>query len=627
MVLSVTALADRSVDAGYGSPFLVPLDWAETQVGAWAGLTGFDFLKGHAFLMAVTSKISLNPEYFAEAWRRLGEEEFDVVVIGGGSVGAGAALDAATRGLTVACVETRDFAAGTSSRSSKMFHGGLRYLAMLDFKLVAESLRERELNMSTLAPHLVKPLKFIFPLTHAVWERVMMFGGFTLYDLMGGAKSVPMQKHLSRKGVLRRVPGLDEEAVVGGVRYYDTLVDDARHTMTVLRTAAEYGAVVRPSAQVTALEKRDGRVVAATVRDTDTGAETRVRGRVFINATGVWNDEIDRLAGSRGKFSVHASKGVHIVVPKSAFEDHDYALCFVTEKSVLFVIPWGNYWIIGTTDTDWEKTLSKPDPAPTRADIDYILDEFNQRVARPIGYEDIVGVYSGLRPLVEGSSDSTTNLSRNHAVASEVPGLVSVAGGKYTTYRVIGKDAVDLAVSDFPEDVPESVTESTPILGADGYHALGNQVPTLARRTGLPEDTITHLLGRYGSLYDEVLAPAAEDEALLEPIPGAEGYLKAEALYAVTHEGALHLEDILHRRLRVAMEYDDRGLAAAECVARLVAEPLGWDDEAIRREVETFRDRVEAEMRAEKAVTDTEANRIVTSAADARRAVEKSMEG
>ncbi|MCH6197331.1 glycerol-3-phosphate dehydrogenase/oxidase [Corynebacterium mastitidis] len=575
--------------------------------------------------MASTSKQTFNPESYEKAWKRFGDEEFDVVIIGGGSVGAGAAVDAATRGLKVAVVETRDFAAGTSSRSSKMFHGGLRYLAMFDFRLVAESLRERELNMSTLAPHLVKPLRFIFPLTHRMWERVMMFGGFTLYDLMGGAKTVPMQKHLTRKSVLKRNPGLREDAVVGGVRYYDTQVDDARHTMMVLRTAAEYGAVVRPSTQVTGLDKVNGRVVSARLRDTDTGAETTIRGSVFINATGVWNDEIEKMAGTKGKFSVHASKGVHIVVPKDVLEA-DSALTFVTEKSVLFVMPWGDYWIIGTTDTDWAKTLSKPDPAPTRADIDYILDEVNKRVRRPIVHSDIVGVYSGLRPLLEGSSDSTTNLSRNHAVARNVPGLVSVAGGKYTTYRVIGKDAVDLALQDVPKKVSESITDQTPILGADGYHALSNQVPALAARHGLTEKQIEHLLGRYGSLYEEVLAPAAEDKDLLAPLPAAEGYLKAEALYAVTHEGALHLEDVLGRRLRVSMEYAHRGLDSAEAVADLIAPVLGWDEAAKKKEIETFRGRIEAELAAEKALTDEDANTIVTEAADSRHSIDTSVE-
>ncbi|WP_049156901.1 glycerol-3-phosphate dehydrogenase/oxidase [Corynebacterium aurimucosum] len=568
--------------------------------------------------MTTTSINSFNPEYFEKTWNDYSTEDYDVVIIGGGSVGAGAALDAATRGLKTAVLESQDFAAGTSSRSSKMFHGGLRYLAMFDFRLVAESLKERELNMSTLAPHLVKPLKFIFPLTHRGWERVMMFGGFTLYDLMGGAKSVPMQKHLTRKGVLKVTPGLKEDAVVGGVRYYDTLVDDARHTMTVLRTAAEYGASVRTGTEVIGFEKDGrGRITAAKVRDLETGRETTVKGKAFINATGVWNDKIQEMAGAEGKFTVHASKGVHIVVPKDAL-DADAALCFVTEKSVLFVIPWGEYWIIGTTDTDWEKGLSLPDPAPTKADIDYILDEVNQRVRDKITRDDIVGVYSGLRPLLSGKSDSTTNLSRNHAVARVAPGLVSVAGGKYTTYRVIGKDAVDLAAKELGFKVAESVTERTPILGADGYHALANQVPALARRYNLDEKRIEHLLGRYGSLISEVLAPAADDASLLEPIPGAESYIWAEARYAVTHEGALHIDDIVSRRLRVAIEFADRGVAAAQPIAEFVAPLLGWDQSDIEREVSHFKQHTEAELAAEAALTDREANDILERAGSAR---------
>lgn len=568
--------------------------------------------------MTTTSINSFNPEYFEKTWNDYSTEDYDVVIIGGGSVGAGAALDAATRGLKTAVLESQDFAAGTSSRSSKMFHGGLRYLAMFDFRLVAESLKERELNMSTLAPHLVKPLKFIFPLTHRGWERVMMFGGFTLYDLMGGAKSVPMQKHLTRKGVLKVTPGLKEDAVVGGVRYYDTLVDDARHTMTVLRTAAEYGASVRTGTEVIGFEKDGrGRITAAKVRDLETGRETTVKGKVFINATGVWNDKIQEMAGAEGKFTVHASKGVHIVVPKDAL-DADAALCFVTEKSVLFVIPWGEYWIIGTTDTDWEKGLSLPDPAPTKADIDYILDEVNQRVRDKITRDDIVGVYSGLRPLLSGKSDSTTNLSRNHAVARVAPGMVSVAGGKYTTYRVIGKDAVDLAAKELGTKVSESVTERTPILGADGYHALANQVPALARRYNLSEDRIEHLLGRYGSLIGEVLAPAADDATLLEPVPGAESYIWAEVRYAVTHEGALHIDDIVSRRLRVAIEFADRGVAAAQPIAEFVAPLLGWDQTDIEREVSHFTKHTEAELAAEAALTDREANDILERAGSAR---------
>lgn len=551
----------------------------------------------------------LNTESYKEAWRAFEEEHFDVVIIGGGSVGAGAAVDAATRGLKVAVLEARDFAAGTSSRSSKMFHGGLRYLSMLDFKLVAEGLHERELSMSTLAPHLVKPLKFLFPLTHHVWERVMMFGGFTLYDLMGGAKTVPMQKHYTRKGALKMAPGLKDDAIVGGVRYYDTLVDDARHTMTALRTAAAHGAIVRNATEVTGFVKDGERVTGAEIKDTNTGATTTIHADVFINATGIWSDELQELAKVKGKFSVHTSKGVHLVVPKSAI-DADAALTFVTEKSVLFVIPWGAYWIVGTTDTDWNLDLA--DPAATQADIDYILEELNSRVKKPLTREDIISVYAGLRPLVAGESDSTTKLSRNHAVARVAPGLVSVAGGKYTTYRVIGKDAVDMALKDIKRSVGESVTEHVPLLGADGYAALDNQAASLAAKSGLTEDQIHHLLDRYGNLIFEVLSD--EDPALLETVPGAPAYLWAEIKYAVDHEGALHLSDIIDRRTRISMEYPNAGLDSASAIADFVAPLLGWDDATKQKELDVFTEHAKAFLNGQTLPTDEAANSVLTSA-------------
>ena len=301
----------------------------------------------------------LGPEQRAQAWERLGSEQFDVVVIGGGVVGAGAALDAATRGLKVALVEARDFASGTSSRSSKMFHGGLRYLEQLEFGLVREALHERELSLTTLAPHLVKPLPFLFPLTRRLWERPYVAAGIFLYDQLGGSKSVPAQKHLLKAGALRLAPGLKRSSLIGGIRYYDTVVDDARHTMTVARTAAHYGAVVRTSTQVVSLLREGNRVTGVRVRDSEGGAVTEVRGHVVVNATGVWTDEIQALSKQRGRFRVRASKGVHIVVPRDRIVS-EVAIILRTEKSVLFVIPWGTHWIIGTTDTDWNLDLAHP---------------------------------------------------------------------------------------------------------------------------------------------------------------------------------------------------------------------------------------------------------------------------
>lgn len=557
----------------------------------------------------------LGPQQRAQAWDQLGTEQFDVVVIGGGVVGVGAALDAATRGLKVALVEARDFASGTSSRSSKMFHGGLRYLEQLEFGLVAEALHERELSMSTLAPHLVKPLKFLFPLTHRGWERPYMAAGFLLYDRMGGAKSVPAQKHLTRAGALRMAPGLKRNALIGGIRYYDTVVDDARHTMTVARTAAHYGAVVRTSTQVVGFLREADRVSGVRVRDSETGATTEVKGHVVINATGVWTDEIQALSHQRGRFRVRASKGVHIVVPRDRIVS-DSAIILRTEKSVLFVIPWGNHWIIGTTDTDWNLDLAHP--AATEADIDYILGHVNKVLVTPLTHEDIDGVYAGLRPLLAGESDETSKLSREHAVARVAPGLVAIAGGKYTTYRVMGKDAVDLAAEDLPAAVASSITEKVPLVGADGYFALVNQAVHLGQLYGLHPYRIKHLLGRYGSLIDEVLAPAKQSPELLQPITDAPDYLQAEAVYAVAAEGALHLEDILARRTRISIEYTHRGVNCAEQVARLVAPILGWDDATIDREVETYRARVEAEVLSQAQPDDLSADALRVAAPEAR---------
>ena len=508
-------------------------------------------------------------------------------------VGAGAALDAATRGLKVALVEARDFASGTSSRRSKMFHGGLRYLEQLEFGLVREALHERELSLTTLAPHLVKPLPFLFPLTKRLWERPYVAAGIFLYDQLGGAKSVPAQKHLLKAGALRLAPGLKRSSLIGGIRYYDTVVDDARHTMTVARTAAHYGAVVRTSTQVVALLREGDRVTGVRVRDSEDGEVTEVRGHVVVNATGVWTDEIQALSKQRGRFRVRASKGVHIVVPRDRIVS-EVAIILRTEKSVLFVIPWGTHWIIGTTDTDWNLDLAHP--AATKADIDYILDHVNTVLATPLTHDDIDGVYAGLRPLLAGESEETSKLSREHAVAVPAPGLVAIAGGKYTTYRVMGEDAIDAASEFVPTRVAPSITEKVPLMGADGYFALINQTEHVGAHYGLHPYRVRHLLDRYGSLIGEVLAMAEGRPELLTPITEAPVYLKVEAWYAAAAEGALHLEDILARRMRISIEYPHRGVDCAREVAEVVAPVLGWSAEDIDREVDTYIARVEAEV-------------------------------
>ncbi|ACU95650.1 glycerol-3-phosphate dehydrogenase [Saccharomonospora viridis] len=560
--------------------------------------------------------VSLGPVNREESWQRLGDEDFDLVVIGGGVVGVGTALDAATRGLRVALVEARDLASGTSSRSSKLFHGGLRYLEQLEFGLVREALRERELMLTTIAPHLVKPVSFLYPLTHRVWERPYTATGLLLYDTMGGARSVPGQKHLTRAGALRMVPALKRDALIGGIRYYDASADDARHTMMVARTAAHYGAVVRTSTQVVGFLREADRVTGVRVRDVEDGRETDVRASVVVNCTGVWTDELQHLAGSRGRFRVRASKGVHIVVPRDRIVS-ETGLILRTEKSVLFVIPWrSNHWIVGTTDTDWNLDLAHP--AATKNDIDYILSHVNKVLATPLTHDDIEGVYAGLRPLLAGESEETSKLSREHAVARVAPGLVAIAGGKYTTYRVMAADAVDAAAADLPGRPRQSITDKVPLVGADGYHALVNQADQLAAKHGLHPYRVRHLLDRYGSLVHEVLAQADGKPELLKPIDSAPDYLKVEAVYAASHEGALHLEDVLARRTRISIEYPHRGVDCAKQVADLMGDVLSWSQETRAREVELYEARVKAERESQSEPSDESADARRSAAPEAR---------
>nr|WP_298324889.1 glycerol-3-phosphate dehydrogenase/oxidase [Haloactinopolyspora sp.] len=562
----------------------------------------------------------LSPESRREAWNRLGSEYFDVVVIGGGVVGTGSALDAVTRGLRVALVEARDFAAGTSSRSSKLFHGGLRYLEQFEFGLVREALRERELMLTRLAPHLVKPVSFLYPLVHRFWERPYTATGLLLYDTMGGAKSVPGQKHLTRSGALRLFPAMRHDALVGGVRYFDAMSDDARHTLTVARTAAHYGAVVRSSTQVVGFLREADRISGVQIRDVETGEQQDVECDVVVNATGVWTDELQHLAGTRGRFRVRASKGVHIVVPRDRI-NAETGLILRTEKSVLFVIPWRSHWIIGTTDTDWNLDLAHP--AATRADIDYILDHINSVLMTPLTHDDIEGVYAGLRPLLAGESDDTSKLSREHAVGRPAPGMVAIAGGKYTTYRVMAADAINAAAQDIRGRIAPSITDRVPLLGADGYHALVNQADRLGEVHGLHPYRVRHLLDRYGSLVHEVLALAVDRPDLLEPIPAAPDYLKVEVVYGVTHEGALHLTDLLTRRTRISIEYPHRGTECARAVAELMAGPLGWDDATIAREVEIYNERVAAERDSQTKPDDQAADEIRSAAPESRPLVDE----
>jgi glycerol-3-phosphate dehydrogenase len=362
--------------------------------------------------------------------------------------------------------------------------------------------------------------------------------------------------------------------------------------------------------RVTGFLREGERVVGVTARDLERGSEHLIRAKTVVNAAGVWTDEIQEMVGGRGALHVQASKGIHLVVPRDRIRSES-GFIVRTEKSVLFVIPWGRHWIIGTTDTPWTYDLAHP--AASRADIDYVLEHVNAILREPLGQEDVEGVYAGLRPLLSGESEPTSKISREHTVVTPVPGLVMIAGGKLTTYRVMAKDAVDAAVHSLRTTtdlhVQDSITDQVPLLGADGYQALCNQRVRLARRSGLHVARIDHLLGRYGSLVEDLLDLIAERGQLGAALEGAEDYLAAEVVYAVTHEGARHLDDVLTRRTRISIEMFDRGVSAAPGVARLMGAVLGWDRAEVDRQVAWYLDRVEAERRSQTMATDAEADR------------------
>jgi glycerol-3-phosphate dehydrogenase len=549
-------------------------------------------------MTTASSASALNPAHRAASLIRMRSEVLDVLVVGGGVTGVGAALDAASRGLAVGLIEARDYAAGASSKSSKLIHGGLRYLEMLDFALVREALRERRLLLTTLAPHLVKPVAFVWPLTHRIWERQYLRAGLLLYDTMGGARAMPRARQLSRTAVLADAPGLRPDAFVGGVRFYDAQEDDARMVAVLARTAAGLGAALATNVQMqrvrTVADETPGstdderRVTGVQARDLLHGPDLTIRARHVVLATGAWTGD-DQLR-------VRPSKGVHITVPRGRIA-MESGLLMRTEKSVLFVIPWGDHWLIGDTDTAWP--YDPAHAAANRADIAYLLAKVNGVLRDPLTEADVEGVFAGLRPLVAASAAAdTTKLSREHSISSPAPGLSVIGGGKYTTYRLMARDLIDAAAADLG-GVRPSRTHELPLVGADEWPQRWAARLDMAAITGLPPGQVGRLLNRYGSATDDLLALMAARPDLAESLGGAGGYLRAEVVYACTHEGAIHLDDVLARRTRTAIEMRDRGVAAAPEACDLMAAELGWSLERRDQELASYLAWVAAQRAAE----------------------------
>lgn len=551
------------------------------------------------------------------------EAGVDILIIGGGVTGAGIALDAATRGLRTAIVDAGDWAMGTSAWSSKLVHGGLRYLYNLDFKLVAEALKERGLLLEHIAPHLVKAQPFLWPLKLPVIERAYSAVGIGMYDTMafagaGGRKTVPSQQHFTKSGTKKVFPGIKDSAFTGAIQFYDARVDDTRLVIDLVRTAAGYGALAATRTRVTGVEKdASGKVIGAKILDLETGTEKTVKTKHIINATGVWTEETEALATKDAGLKVLASKGVHITVPRDRIKATS-GIFTKTEKSVLFIIPWQRYWIIGTTDTPYTQQ-DRLNPVATREDIDYVLMQANKLIADELTHDDIISTFAGLRPLLqpvlkEGSDKSSTKVSREHTVTQIAPGMSAIAGGKLTTYRVMAEDAVDFALGERAKTLP-SVTENIKLVGAEGYEVLASRADALAAENGWDAARTEHLLERYGAELTDIIAQIEEDPSLGTPLAAAPQFLRADVLQAVRTEGALHLEDVLIRRTRLDLEAKDRGLAAAEEIISIMAPELGWDEATQQRELATYRERVEAIEAAAIETSDERATAHLTKAA------------
>jgi glycerol-3-phosphate dehydrogenase len=532
------------------------------------------------------------PDGRAEALARLAGEPFDVLVVGGGITGSGVALDAATRGLRVALVERDDFASGTSSKSSKLVHGGLRYLQQREFTLVYEALAERQIVLGN-APHLVHVLPFLVPILARdgiIDRRIARLLGTAMwmYDLTGGLRIRKVHQRIGKEDALGHMPTLRASNLAGGYLFYDAQTDDARLTLTVARTAAAHGAVIVNHASVAELRKdADGRVSGARV--VADGDEVEVRARCVVNAAGVWADDVRALDEGAHPSSIRPAKGVHVTLPWSKIRNDIAAIVPVrADRRSVFVVPWGDFTYVGTTDTDYDGPID--DPQCDASDIEYLLGALNGVLEEPVTTDDVVGTWAGLRPLLRtASSARTADLSRRHGVRVSDSGVITITGGKLTTYRRMAADTVDQVERRLGTGHTRSRTKKLPLLGGDGYEAAApSNEPSLHE----------HLGGRYGTEADAVLALVDDDPALGEPLVPGLPYVRAEAVYAVREEMARTLDDVLSRRTRARLLAREASAAAAPAVAELIAPELGWDPADVERQVASYRALVDAERDA-----------------------------
>jgi glycerol-3-phosphate dehydrogenase len=557
---------------------------------------------------------------------RLAAESFDVLVIGGGATGCGVALDAAARGLRTALVEAGDFAFGTSSKSSKLIHGGLRYLQQHDYLLVYEALHERQ-RLIRNAPHLVRPLPFLIPLfgrNGTVAQGVAKAYSVALwsYDVTGGLRIGHRHRRIDATEALAHFPLLRTDRLVASFLYWDAQADDARLTLALARTAAREGAVVANYAPVDAVLEESGRVSGVRLAD-----GSRIRARVIVNAGGVWSDHIASLTGRDPNspsiappVSLRPAKGIHLALPAEKLPC-DYATVLIVpgDKRSIFVVPWdagamsspvgpGRYTYVGTTDTDYSGPLD--DPRCTAGDVAYLLAAVNAWTTANLTPADVTGTWAGLRPLIsDASSARTADLSRRHRVITSPNGLVTVAGGKLTTYRRMAADTVDAVKGQLAgldgrrsrrdsTGIPGSPTQRLTLVGGDDGGRPGLGIGGRAARMGLAGEVVAHLAGRYGSETGEVLSLCEGRPALAQPLVEGLPYIKAEAIHSVRHEMAVTLSDVLARRTRaLILDRAATGRAAPE-VAALIGAELGWDAEERDRQLARVKAEAEADMAA-----------------------------
>ncbi len=541
---------------------------------------------------------------------RLANDQFDVLVIGGGITGAGVALDAAARGYRVALVEKADFASGTSSKSTKLAHGGIRYLPQFDFPMIQEGVVERG-RLVRHAPFLVRPQPFVIPVyEHMPWPSSLPvrpktdFGldivldiGLWMYDLMAGRLNIGRHKRVSKEETLRRAPKLRQTGLKKALLYYDAQTNDAQLTVTVLRTAAQFGAVVTNYTEVIGFTNAHGKLTGAVVRDVLTKREVTVSAHHIINAAGVFAEQVAALSGDESKATIEPSKGIHLVVAKDRLGISDTAVVLpeTEDGRILYVVPWQSRAIIGTTDTG---SGDLDDPQASPADIAYLMKHVNQYLEVNLTDEDILSVYAGYRPLVKSRGARAAELSRTHVVLQENNGMVTIVGGKLTTYRRMAQDTVDVLAK--RDGMPIShPTEKLLLTGAIGWRNARQEIEGRSRQLGLAPESVKHLEDNFGGHASEVLDLIEEEKSLGERLVSDLPYLRAEVIYACRAEMAMTLEDVLARRTRIILEDGARGADIAPEVATLMAGELGWSREQTNAQVEQYRALVDHQLEAE----------------------------